>query len=514
MDTLNNIPLVEDEFDGVHNRPTPHDEEAERSVLAQLLKDNQLFAQLDVLLTPEDFYTPRHQLIFKTIHKLCEEQGQAADILTLGSALKDSDELSRAGGRDYLLELDSYADYSTNFHDHVGIVRDKATLRSLARSATGIVEQVHKADGKGCKEQLDEAERSIFELSNKHNSGSRESTIRISKLTEPVSDEIERLGELRKQGLNPLTGLQTHFPMLDSMTSGLQASDLIVLAARPSVGKTSFALDVLRQVCQSKTPTADRKGGKMQAAALFSLEMSSEQITRRMLSMEAKIDQHRMRTGELNSSSDWQRFTKAMTSLNKWPLWIDDTPLLTVLEMRSRVRRIMREAASENSELKLIVVDYLQLMDTPNSSNSDNRATEVAQISRGLKALAREMKMPVMALSQLSRRVEERKHSRPQLSDLRESGAIEQDADVIMFLSRAAQPDGPEEEYSSSSSSSPDNVELYVGKHRNGPIGSIQLNFDRRYTHFSEQPRHGYDPDDQPPPVTERGDLEDYQFNS
>lgn len=514
MEAFNDYELDEGELGDVHSSAGAHDEEAERSVLAMLLKNNKLFSELEEQLEAADFYTQRHALIFKTLYDLCERQGKKADVVTVRNTLADASELESAGGKEYLIELDSYADYALNFAEHVAIVRDKATLRKLELNVRKIAEGIRRREGRSCADQLDAAESSIFELANQYHGKSRDSTRKLGAMVKPVTEQIERLGELRRQGLKPLTGLATHYPLLDSMTSGLQPSDLVVLAARPSVGKTSFALDILRQVCQHKTVApGDDAPSKKQAAVLFSLEMSTEQITQRMISVEARIDQHHMRTGKMSGAKEWGRFAEATEKLKEWPLWVEDTPLLNIIEMRSRVRRIVRAAEEDGAELKLIVVDYLQLMDVPANAASDNRATEVAQISRGLKGLAREMKLPVLALSQLSRKVEDRKSARPQLSDLRESGAIEQDADVIMFLSRAEQPRG-DDGYHEASATGRDKVELYVGKHRNGPTGSIDFEFDKRYTHFEELGRAGYDSSDEPPPGTDSGDVDDYRFNS
>ena len=511
----NNGKLTKDEFgflgiagdsdDLVHRVQLPHDLEAERSVIAALLRDNHKLDELEFALTGDDFYADKHRFIYEHIVRLKGQEGKPADVITVVSALKDTDLLERVGGKEYIVELESLADIATNFSEYVQLVRDKSTLRRLMAETEIIRRGVHAPGEQSCGVILDDAERRVFSVSNNYRNRRRDSMRRIEELTKPIDKQVRELYELVAKGGKPITGLATQFASLDLLTSGLQPSDLIILAARPSIGKTAFALDLLRNI--SKEVVDDKR---VHASVLFSLEMSAEQITKRMIGMEGKIDQHKLRTGRIHEAKEWKNFMLAQGEIERWPLWIDDTPMLTVMELRARARRIQRIAEGNGEQLKLIVVDYLQLMDAENRNVSENRATEVSQISRGLKALARELQVPVLALSQLSRKIEDRRSQRPQLSDLRESGAIEQDADVIMFLSRAHHPEGPGDQ-----SVEDEEVELIVGKHRNGPTGKILFSFDKRFTHFREVPdKSGYDPNDPPPRTTDRGEPGDYKFNS
>ena len=487
------------------NSRLPHDNEAERAVLALLLRDNNKYDEMDVPLEKDDFYAPGHAAIFAQIKRLCGDEGKAADFVTVASALKDLGELDKAGGTSYLGGLDDLADITTNFTEYVRLVRDKSTLRKLMEHTETIRSVAHNPGDASCGEILDEAERLVFRISDNYHNNRRESMRRIAEEVQPLNERIKDLYERIKDGHPPITGLQTHFPRLDLYTSGLQSSDLIILAARPSLGKTAFALDLIRNICKSGRP----KRAMQKGCALFSLEMSSDQITQRMIGMEGSIDQHKLRTGRLNSSEDWDRLAKAMDEIKQWPMWIDDTAMLSVLELRSRVRRIKRVIEGEGNELGLVVVDYMQLMEPDHKIGEENRAAEVSKISRGLKTLARELKVPVVALSQLSRRIETRTVQRPQLSDLRESGAIEQDADLILFLSRSNKPEdgGPPPEM--------DEIELIVGKHRNGPTGSIKYEFNKKFTHFTEmRDPDGYDPEDPAPRGSDTGDPEDFYFHS
>lgn len=475
----------------------PSDSEAERFVLGLLLRDNSRLQEPEFRLGAEDFYEARHRLIFKHIDLLVNKKQGAADLVTVARSLDDMGELQQAGGKDYLADLDAMADLATNFGEYAKIVRDKYILRLLYEETEDIRRTVHQPGELSCGQILDRAESRVLKISDDYKDNMASSVQRISALTGPINIHIDELYDRVQKGLSPLTGLPTRLDRLDSYTSGFQESDLLILAARPSVGKTAFALDIIRNVCGGG-PRRPAEFPYEDAAVMFSLEMSANQLTKRLLSTEARIDQHRLRSGDIRDSNSWGRLAKAIDELNRWPFWIDDTPMMSILEMRSRTRRIKRIIESEGKKLRLVVVDYLQLMDADRDRQQENRATEVSYISRGLKALARELRVPILALSQLSRKIEDSvRPRRPQLSDLRESGAIEQDADVIMFLSRAGRvEEGAEGEKHE--------IDLTIGKHRNGPTGLIALEFDPKHTHFTESDRMrsseeaaaGYQPED------------------
>ncbi len=486
-------------------RSLPHASEAERAVLALVLRDNNHLDEMDVTLVKDDFYESGHAAIFGQVQRLLGE-GKKADHVTVGNALADAGELDLAGGKDYLIDLDSLADITSNFAEYVRVVRDKSTLRTLMARTETIRSMAHRPGEASCDKILDEAERLVFAVSDDYRNNRRDAMRKIAEEVPRISERIDELYDRVKDGGSPITGLRTGFGLLDLLTSGLQASDLIILAARPSIGKTAFALDLIRNVCKGK-----HEGGARPGCALFSLEMASDQITQRMLGMEGGIDQHKLRSGRMTSSGDWERFARAQLEIKDWPMWVDDTALLSVLELRSRVRRVKRVMESEGVELGMVVVDYLQLMEPDGGSRDDNRVAEVSKISRGLKTLARELKVPVIALSQLSRAIENRQVQRPQLSDLRESGAIEQDADLIMFLARESKPqDGP-----GGPPPKKEVIELIVGKHRNGPTGTIKYEFSKEFTHFEELPDgSGYDPEDPPHRATDSGEPEDFSFHS
>ena len=484
-----------------HVRQPPHDVEAERAVLAALLRDNSKFDDMDPKLEKEDFYSRSHMAIYAQVKRLRGEKGKAADVVTVASALADTGDLDMVGGKEYIIDLDALADITANFIEYVQLVRDKSTLRTLMSETEKIRGSASDPGENSCGEILDEAERLVFGISDKYHNNRRDSIQRIKELIDPVKKRVNELFERGEAGESPILGLSTGFSRLDLMTSGLQDSDLIILAARPSLGKTAFALDLLRNICKD-----DRSAG----CALFSLEMSSDQITQRLIGMEARIDQHKLRTGRIKKSQDWDRFAKAEEELEHWPLWVDDTALLSVLELRSKVRRIKRVMKDANTELRLVVVDYLQLMEPDGQSRDDNRVAEVSKISRGLKTLARELKVPVVALSQLSRAIENRAVQRPQLSDLRESGAIEQDADLILFLARKSKPDD-----SYGRGKQPLEIELILGKQRNGPTGSIDYEFSREITRFKEMTDPGgYDSKDHASRGADKGESDEYKFSS
>lgn len=464
----------------------PHDDEAERSVLGNILRNNHTLQDLEFPLKEEDFYVARHRLIFNQIKRLTDA-GRAADAVTIAEALKASDKLAKAGGNEYLLDLYELGDLNTNFKDYVQLVKDKSILRKLRKNLGEIQQKVNQPGEESCQDILEGAETAMFHLADEY-ANRRMDVTEISDLADAINKKVTDLYERIERGESAITGVASSFNTLDFYTSGFQPSDLIILAARPSVGKTAFALDIARHICNRQ----DKDGNYTKAVAMFSLEMSAQQIGMRLVSSLGEIDQHQLRAGKLKNNTDWKRFSKTLATMKKWPFWVDDTVNLNLSNLRSKARRMQRACLRNDVELNLIIVDYLQLMDSepdPKAKTTENRATEVAKISRGLKAVARELKVPVLALSQMSRKIEERTNRRPQLSDLRESGGIEQDADLIMFLSQSNTHANTEV------NKNVIEVELQIGKHRNGPTGEVQFTFDKRYTSFSEvKGQDGYDP--------------------
>ena len=402
------------------------------------------------------FYAERHRRIFRAMVTIAE-RGGVVDPLTLSDELGRRGELEASGGKDYLGFLVDVVPTAANIEYHAQIVREKAILRRLIEVSTSIVSEAF--DGKvSARELLDDAESKIFLVSQQQ---TKDGFTRIKELLWPTMERIEAL----QRGGKTVTGVASGFNDLDEMTSGFQPAELIIVAARPSMGKTAFTLNIAQHAAiEHSVPVA-----------FFSLEMSKESLVQRMLTSEARIDAQRLRKGMLRDD-DFPRLARAAGILSSAPVWIDDTPGLTLLEMRSKARRLKADAG-----VGLVVVDYLQLMQGP--ANSESRQQEVSQISRGLKALAKELNVPVIALSQLSRAPEQRTgdNKRPQLSDLRESGAIEQDADLIMFLYRQEFYDGPTDKDGNSLEGK---AEVIVGKQRNGPTGLINLFFHKQYTRF------------------------------
>jgi len=430
----------------------PHSIEAEQSVLGGLMLDNEAWHQVSERLTQGDFYRRDHNEIFRAVEALAN-QGKPYDVVTLAEWLKTNELLDSVGGLQYLAELSENTPSAANISAYADIVRERSVLRSLVRAGADIVESGYQTEGRSADELLDEAERLVFEIADRETRSNR-GFKRIKELLVGALDRIDLLF----QRDNPITGVATGFYEVDMMTSGLQPSDLIIIAGRPSMGKTAFAVNVAQHAAVKESLPV----------AIFSMEMPSEQLAMRMLSSLGKIDQHKVRTGKLGDQ-DWPRLTHAVGILSEVDMYIDDTPALSPGELRSRCRRLAREQG-----LGLIVVDYLQLMQVHGSK--ENRATEISEISRSLKALAKELNVPVLALSQLNRSLESRTDKRPVMSDLRESGAIEQDADVIVFIYR-------DEVYDEDS---PDQgiAEIIIGKQRNGPIGIRKLRFFGEYTTF------------------------------
>ena len=433
-------------------RVTPQALEAERAVLGGVFLKNTLFHSLVDLVGPEDFYSPAHAAIFQSFIDLYG-LNKPIDLVTVKDHLHQSGELDQVGGPVYLAELADSPVSAANALHHASIVRDKAVLRRLIDTASSIISDCYQA--RDVDALLDASEKRIFEIADARPAGGATSA---KALVDRVFDQLEA----RFQSKTAVTGIPTHYHRFDDMTAGLQNSDLIIVAGRPSMGKTAFALNIaLRAAIKSGVATA-----------VFSLEMSMEQLMTRLLAIQGRVELSRMRSGFLDDQ-DWARISEAADVLGKAPVFIDDTPALTTLELRARCRRLKAE-----HKLGLVVVDYLQLMRS--SRDIDSREQEISDISRNLKALAKELNVPVIALSQLNRKVEERTVKRPMLSDLRESGAIEQDADVIVFLYR--------DEFYNKKEDNPKAgiAEVIIGKQRNGPVGEVELAFQKRFTAFED----------------------------
>jgi replicative DNA helicase len=442
--------------DPYRDRRPPYSEDAEQAVLSAMLIDQDAVLRAVEFLQPDMFYAERHRRLFRAMIGIAEK-GSVVDPLTLSDELGRRGELDGAGGKDYIGFLVDAVPTAANIEYHARIVREKAILRRLIEVSTTIVAEAFEGRTTA-QELLDEAESRIFQVAQQQ---TKDGFTRIKELLWPTMERIEAL----QRGGKTVTGVATGFTDLDEMTSGFQPADLIIVAARPSMGKTAFTLNIAQHAAiEHSVPVA-----------FFSLEMSKESLVQRMLTSEARIDAQRLRKGLLRDD-DFPRLARAAGILSSAPVWIDDTPGITLLEMRSKARRLMADAG-----VGMVIVDYLQLMQGP--ANSESRQQEVSQISRGLKALAKELNVPVVALSQLSRAPEQRTgdNKRPQLSDLRESGAIEQDADLIMFLYRQEFYDGPTDKDGNSLEGK---AEVIVGKQRNGPTGLVNLFFQKQFTRF------------------------------
>lgn len=439
----------------------PHSVEAEQAVLGGLMLDNTEWDNISDVLMAEDFYRAEHQLIFRMMMRQ-SEANSPVDVVTLVEALNSLGELASAGGIDYLSELAGNARGTANIHAYAEIIRERAILRRLISVANNIADSGYNTGGKKSAEILDEAEQQVFNIADER--PQNEGPVPINPL---LTRAVDRIDELAGSD-GDLTGLASGYKDLDEMTSGWQKSDLVIVAARPSMGKTAFAMNLVEHAILN-----DDK-----PVLVFSLEMPAESLIFRMLSSLGRIDQKKIRTGDIKDD-EWTPFNDAVAKLKDKNLYIDDSAGVSPMEMRSRVRRIVREHGS----IGMIVVDYLQLMQI--KGTSENRVNEISEISRSLKLLAREFECPVIALSQLNRGLEQRPNKRPVMSDLRESGAIEQDADVILFIYR-------DEVYNEDS---PDKgiAEVNIGKQRNGPIGSIRLSFLGQYTRFENFAQPKYD---------------------
>ncbi len=433
-------------------RIPPQSIEAEQSVLGSMLIDNRAIADVVEILSADDFYREAHRLIFEAILALFGEN-EAVDFVTVTDRLKKAGTLEKAGGIALVTSLCNLVPVATNAVYYAKIVREKSQLRGLIRAATEIAGRAYE-DSEDVDNLMDEAEKQILDVT------AMKKTQEFVPMQEILLDTFHRI-EVRANAKGALTGLASGFTDLDNLTSGFQKSDLILVAARPSMGKTAFTLNIATYVAVHEK----------QPVAFFSLEMSKEQLVSRMLSSEGAIDSSRLRSADLDET-DWARLIDAADRLNNAPVYIDDTPGITIMELRSKARRIKAEHG-----LSLIIIDYLQLMQGRGMRNGDNRQQEISEISRSLKALARELSVPVIALSQLSRGVEARTIKKPMLSDLRESGSLEQDADIVMFLYR--------EDYYDEETENKNITDVIIAKHRNGPVATVQLFFKKEYTKFT-----------------------------
>lgn len=441
----------------------PHSNEAEQNIIGGLMLDNSAWDRVADKVLEEDFYQHRHRLIFRAIAQL-EQRESPFDVITVAEALAELGWLEEAGGRAYIFDLARETPSAVNIEAYAKIVRDRSVLRQLLTASGEIADSAYHPKGREVQPILEAAEQRIFHIADQY----RREGMGFKAIKPLLTGAVNRIEELYHRD-DPITGLPTGYADFDEKTSGLQSTDLIIIAGRPSMGKTSFAMNIVEHVAiDTKRPVA-----------VYSMEMSGEQLALRMISSLGRIDQQRVRTGKL-SDEEFPRLTCAVNLLAETKLFIDETPALTPTELRARARRLKRE----QKDLALIVVDYLQLMQT--AGGSESRVAEISEISRSLKALAKELHVPVIALSQLNRNLEQRPNKRPVMSDIRESGSIEQDADVIVFIYR-------DEVYNQES---PDKgiAEIIIGKQRNGPLGTVRLTFLGQYTRFENfSPNSGYE---------------------
>ncbi|MFZ5945000.1 MAG: replicative DNA helicase [Bacillota bacterium] len=435
----------------VFDRMPPQNQEAEQAVLAAMMLERDAIYEAVQILKDEDFYRDSHGILYRTIVQLAEK-GDPVDLITITESLRKSGELDKVGGVGYIVEVANSIGTSANIVHYAQMVKEKALLRTLIKISNNIVNRGYEG-GEEPEMLLDDAERMILEISQGR---SRSGLIPISEVIESTIEKLEFLHNKKSE----ITGLTSGFKDLDSFTSGWQGSDLIIVAARPAMGKTSFCLNI----AQNAAAKADVP------VAIFSLEMSREQLVQRMISSTAEIDQQKIRTGRLYEK-EWIALTNAIGPMAETKIYIDDTPAISVREIRAKTRRLKAEKG-----LGLIVIDYLQLMS--GGRRSESRQQEISEISRSLKALARELDVPIIALSQLSRAVEQSNDKKPSLSHLRESGALEQDADIVMFIYR--------DEYYNPESEKLGIAEIIIAKHRNGPVGSVELSFRKEFTKFGD----------------------------
>ncbi|GCF09876.1 replicative DNA helicase [Dictyobacter arantiisoli] len=430
----------------------PQNIEAESGVLGSIIIDPEAIIQVADFLTPDDFYRDAHRTIYETILQLFEQR-EAADFITICDELERKNKLEGVGGASYITSLINQVPTSGNIEYYGRIVERTAILRRLIHAAGEIAASAYEENDANVA--LDKAEKLIFGISQRH------ARADFSSLSELLSDYMSKLDKLHERR-GTVVGVPTGFTDLDRLTGGLQKSDLIILAARPAVGKTSLCLSLAHNAAVQHK----------KSIAIFSLEMSKEQLIQRLLSMDAAIDQQRLRTGWIEDD-EWERIVFAMGTLSEANIWLDDTAGISTMEMRSKARRLKAEHG-----IDMIIVDYLQLMQSSAGKRNDNRVQEISEISRNLKGLARELDVPVMALAQLSRAVESRQSKIPQLSDLRESGSIEQDADIVMFIYR--------DDVYNPESERKNIADIIVAKHRNGPVGEVSLYFQASQTRFSD----------------------------
>ena len=433
----------------------PHSVEAEQSVLGGLLLENNAWDRIADVINQNDFYRHDHKQIYRAITRLIE-QGKPADVVTVGETLENHGELANVGGLSYLVALAQNTPSAANIRRYAEIVRERGVMRKLVQVGTEIADSAYNPAGRSASELLDQAEGKVFDIA-EAGARTQQGFLEIKPL---LTEVVERIDELfSRDNQSDVTGIPTGFADLDQKTAGLQPGDLIIVAGRPSMGKTAFSINMGENIAiESGLPVA-----------IFSMEMGGAQLVMRMLGSIGRLDQHKIRTGRLQDD-DWQKLTYAVGKLNDAPIFIDETPALNVLELRARARRLHRQCG----KLGLIIIDYIQLMSSV--SSGENRATEISEISRSLKGLAKELQVPLVALSQLNRSLEQRPNKRPVMSDLRESGAIEQDADVILFIYR--------DEVYNPDSQDKGSAEIIIGKQRNGPIGTVRLTFLGEHTRF------------------------------
>ncbi|WP_298047464.1 replicative DNA helicase [uncultured Cardiobacterium sp.] len=442
-------------------RQPPHSQDAEQAVLAGVLLDANMWNEVDERVSAPDFYNRAHQLIYKAMESVAGRKQEALDVVTVANALREAGELDNCGGTAYLASLADAYGSAQNVAAYADIVREASILRALLKSSGEIAQSVYQPEGRSAAQLLDSAEQRVFDIKNQYKQH-EEGKNGLHPIKNVLTDTIKYLQEVNQRG-SDVIGIPTGFKDLDKMTAGMQAGDLIIIAGRPSMGKTTFAMNIAEAVAI----------GAKQPVAVFSLEMPARALVLRMMSSLGNIDQSQLRKGDIKGNDTRGKLALAVSQLQNAPLYIDDGSNLTITELRARVRRLKSEVGA----LGLVLVDYLQLMQLPDSRD-DNRASLIGEISRGLKLLAKEMEVPVIALSQLSRQVEHRPNKRPIMSDIRESGAIEQDADVIMFVYRdeVYNPDSPEKGI----------AEIVIGKQRNGPIGTVKLSFLGQYLKFGD----------------------------
>ena len=438
----------------------PNSVEAEQSLLGGLMLDAQAWDKVADLLVPSDFYRKDHRLVFAAIAELAE-RSEPSDVVTVSELLDKRNELEAAGGLEYLATLANETPGAANVKAYAGILRERSMLRSLINAGNEISGSVFSGDGRSAAELVDQAEKLVFEIAERGSRGRQG----FRSLKEILPETVDRIDLLHQAG-GDITGIPTGYTEFDKMTAGLQPGDLIIIAGRPSMGKTTLAVNIAENAAiGSKVPTA-----------IFSMEMPSQQLAFRMISSLGRVDQTHLRTGRF-PDEDWSRINTAVQLMSEAPIYIDDTGGLSPTEVRARARRLKRERG-----LGLIVLDYLQLMQVP--GNTENRATEISEISRSLKALAKELGLPIIVLSQLNRSVEQRVDKRPVMSDLRESGAIEQDADLIVFIYR--------EEVYDKDTPRKGLASINIAKQRNGPVGEFLLTFVARFTKFENWAPESY----------------------